>query len=522
MRKAMPFFSVLWLIALSAAAQPQQQAALHLPAIFGDNMVLQRGIAVPVWGTAVPGDTLNIAFNGQKKTATADQNGKWMVKLDAMQAGGPFDLTVAGKTTVTYKNVVIGEVWVCSGQSNMEFTLGGAHNAKEVIPASANPMLRHFNLKKAISDAPLSDCAGNWEEADPKTSGHFTAVGYFFGAKLQKDLNVPVGLIHTSWGGTIIEAWTSMPNMQNDPDFAPIIERNRANIASFPKAKADFEQNKEKLMAAWREAAAKAKAESKPAPRQPQGPQDPAHNPNRPAVLYNGMIAPVVPHGIAGAIWYQGESNAGNSMLYRKEMPLMIKNWRTDFGQEIPFFIVSLANFMARADRPTDTDWARLREAQAMATTALPKVGIALAIDVGDAKDIHPKDKQTVGERLALNALAIAYGKSIEYSGPVYDTMKKEGDKIRLTFKHTGTGLAAKGEKIVGFAIAGEDKNFVWADATIDGNTVLVSSKDVPSPVAVRYAWADNPECNLYNKEGLPTVPFRTDDWPKMQAAPKK
>jgi sialate O-acetylesterase len=479
------------------AAWAKNPSPPRLAGVFGDNMVLQRGIPAPVWGWANPGEKITVSFRGQEKSATAGQDGKWLVKLDKMEAGGPFELTVAGKGTCTLKNVLVGEVWVCSGQSNMEFSLGGAHNAKEAIANSTNPMLRHFTLHKASAPVPQADCNGKWEESNPQNSPHFTAVGYFFGEKLQKDLKVPVGLIHTSWGGTAIEAWTSLKAMESDPATKPIADSIRPRIES---EKAAWQ--------AYEEKAAAARRLNQPLPATPNQPGP------VPTALYNAMIAPVIPYGIAGAIWYQGESNAGNAKLYQKQMPAMIKNWRDDWGQgDFPFFMVSLANFMARQQQPTDTGWARLREAQAMTTENTPKVGVAIAIDVGDDRDIHPRDKQTVGQRLALNALAIAYGKNIVYSGPVYEGMKVVDGKARLSFKHVGSGLVAKGGKLTGFAVAGEDKKFVWADAVVDGETIVVSSPNVAQPAAVRYAWADNPECNLYNQEGLPAVPFRTDNW---------
>jgi sialate O-acetylesterase len=319
-------------------------------------------------------------------------------------------------------------------------------------------------------------------------------VGYFFGRELHQKLNVPVGLIHTSWGGTAAEVWTSKRVIDSTEGLKPMAE-------AYPKKLEAYE----KQVAANQEAAAKAKAENKPGPK--------SIHPTLPALLYNGMIANVLPYGIKGAIWYQGESNAGRAKEYQTLFPAMIKNWREDWGQgEFPFGFVQLANFMARKEQPTDSSWAELREAQTM-TLSLPKTGMAVIIDIGEAKDIHPKNKQDVGKRLALWAQSQVYGKDIVYSGPIYASMKVEDSKVRVSFKHVGTGLEAKGGKLSGFAVAGEDRTFVWADAVIDGQTVLVSSDKVAKPVAVRYAWADNPDCNLYNKEGLPASPFRSDDW---------
>jgi len=506
--KVTTFFQVLLLSVTIAFAQQQSApAGLRLPAVFGDNMVLQRGMPVPVWGWADPGEQITVTFRQQKRTATAAQDGRWMLKLDSLEPGGPFELSVAGKQAITFKNVLVGDVWICSGQSNMEWILKNTNDAQEEIERSTNPHLRHFAVKKAVADAPQTDCTGSWQECNPNTSPTFTAVGYYFGRKLQKDLGVPIGLIHTSWGGTAIEPWTSVKAMEADPEIkAAVLDAWSARVKQY---EADLKK--------WEEAAAAAKREGKPVPRKPGLPM-------APGALYNAMIAPLIPYAITGAIWYQGESNAGRAILYRKQLPLMIKNWRDDWGQgEFPFLIVSLANFMARKDQPSDSAWAELREAQAMTAASVPKAGLAITIDVGDAKDIHPRDKKTVGERLALAALAIAYGKNIVYSGPVFESMKIEGSSVRLTFKHVGSGLVAKGESLKGFAVAGQDRQFHWADARIEGNnTVVLSCKDVPQPVAVRYAWADNPECNLYNKEGLPAVPFRTDDWPRQPAQPAK
>ena len=487
---------VLGLITPVFAQEAKPATGLRLPAIFSDHMVLQRNAEAPVWGWADPGDSVTVAILNQKKTVKAGPDGKWMVKLDKLAAGGPHELIVSGKTSMSFKNVLVGEVWICSGQSNMEWSLNNTDNAQAAIDASKNPMLRLYTVKKNRSSKPLDNCEGAWAEASPETTPRFSAVGYFFGRYVQKELNVPVGLIHTSWGGTPIEVWMSRAVMESDPDMKPafdgMTQRQQAYEAAIKK---------------WEEQAAEAKAAGKDAPRRPNQPWEPAS-------LYNAMIAPLVPYAVNGAIWYQGESNAGNAKLYRTQMPAMIQQWRNEFASgEWPFLMVSLANFMARKAEPADSSWAELREAQAMTTTALPKVGVAMAIDIGDEKDIHPRNKKDVGERLALNALAIGYGQKVVYSGPVYDSMKAEDGRIRLSFKHVGGGLQAKGDALKGFAIAGEDRKFVWADAKIDGDTIIVSSPQVSRPVAVRYAWADNPECNLYNKASLPAVPFRTDQW---------
>ena len=484
--------------------QPALRAAeLKLPAIFSDNMVLQRDFATPIWGTAAPNTSITVTIAGQSKQATAGADGKWMVKLDPAKEGGPFELTVSGPSSVTYKNVLFGDVWICSGQSNMEWIVRNSKDAQAAIDASTNSNIRLFTVKKNPSPTPLSDVTGKWEESSPQTSPSFSAVGYFFGRELQKQLNVPIGLIHTSWGGTAIQLWQSKEAMEADEDMKQVYTAWQAQQERFEAAQKKY-----------REDAAKAKEEGKPAPTAPRG-----GAPMGPGVLYNGMIAPLVPYGITGAIWYQGESNAGNAKLYRKQMPAMINQWRKEFGREFPFYMVQLANYMKKDAQPVDSDWAELRESQLQTAQTNPKTGMAVIIDIGEEKDIHPRNKEDVGKRLALAALGTTYNKPIEYSGPIYADKKVEGNKIRLNFQHTGTGLVAKGDKLTGFAIAGEDRKFVWADAQIDGNSIVVSSPEVANPVAVRYGWANNPDCNLYNKEGLPASPFRTDNWPKATAA---
>ncbi|HLX64817.1 MAG TPA: sialate O-acetylesterase [Planctomycetota bacterium] len=509
-KQARPIFFVTLFL-----AAPMLRADVKLPAIIGDNMALQQGIAVPIWGWADPGEEVSVTIAGQTKSAKAGDDKKWSVKLDALKAGGPLEMTVKGKNTLTLKNILVGEVWVCSGQSNMEFSTNGAMNAAQEKADAKFPNIRLFTVKKSVKEEPQSDCEGKWVECSPETVGSFSAVGYFFGRHLYKELNVPIGLIHTSWGGTPAEAWTTIATMQADPDLKPIVDRfEKAKTddtpEAFAKKQAKFKDDLEKFKADQ----AAAKAENKPFTKQP--PRAPLHaaNQNSPATLYNGMIAPIVPYAIAGATWYQGESNAGRAMQYRKLLPAMIGDWRKAWGEgDFPFMIVQLANYMKRNPEPGDSQWAELREAQTLTAINTPKTGIGLAIDIGDATNIHPTNKQDVGLRLALQALKIAYNKDIPFSGPMYDSMSVEGSAIRLKMKYTFGGLVAKDGDLKGFAIAGDDKKFEWANAKIDGDSIVVSSDKVAKPVAVRYAWADNPDCNLYNKANLPAVPFRTDNW---------
>ncbi len=512
------------LIAVCLAGQPAR-ADVKPHALFTDGLVLQRGMKCPIWGTADPGEQVSVTFAVVKRnasasasaSATADQDGKWRVtvQVGSEMAGGPYTLTIQGKNTITLKDVYVGEVWVCSGQSNMEWSLRAAHNGKEAIEKSANPKIRLFTVPKKTSDKPLTEVKAEWQECKPETVAGFTAVGYYFGRDLQKALDVPVGLIHTSWGGTRAEAWTTRPALEADAEL-------RDEIANYEKAKANSGKALEKYkddLEKYKQAMKKAKEEGKkaaarartPGPR----PQD------APATLYNAMIHPLQPYAIKGAIWYQGESNAGQAYQYRKLFPTMIQSWRDSWKEgDFPFLFVQLAPFMPIVSEPQESAWAELREAQLLTSQHLKNTGMAVITDVGDPKDIHPRKKEPVGARLALAARGIAYGEKIEYSGPVYDKMTVKDGKAVLHFKHVGKGLEAKDGSLQGFTIAGEDKKFYNAKAEIQGDMVLVWSDQVTQPVAVRYGWANCPVVNLWNKDGLPASPFRTDDFP-MVTRPK-
>lgn len=496
-------------------------ADVRLPAAFTDNAVLQRGIPVPVWGWADQGEQVTVKIGDQAKTATPDvKTGKWTVKLDPLPVGGPHTLTVSGKNNVTLKNVLVGEVWICSGQSNMQMAVGGVRGAKEEIAAANYPKIRLISVPLRGTATPQDDFNGRWAECSPQTVGNFSATGYFFGRELFKNLDVPIGLIHCSFGGSSCETWVNRAALEAEPSLKPMLDRYDREMAAYGDGTA--KANYEKQMADWKEAAAKAKAAGKEVPKPPRAPSDPRTNNQFPANLYNGMLYPVLPYGIRGAIWYQGETNAGRAYQYRTLFPTLIKSWRAEWQEgEFPFYFVQLANFMAVKPQPSDSAWAELREAQSL-TLQVPATGQAVIIDIGEAGNIHPKNKQDVGKRLALWALAKTYGKDIVYSGPVCKSQETQGDKVVLSFDCLGGGLAAKGgEQLKGFAIAGSDKKFVWADARIEGDKVIVSSPSVKSPVAVRYAWADNPQCNLYNKADLPASPFRTDAWPGVTVGNK-
>ncbi|MCM8767173.1 MAG: sialate O-acetylesterase [Candidatus Omnitrophica bacterium] len=483
---------------------------IKLPALISDNMVLQQGMEVPIWGQADPNEKVTVIIGNKKISTTADNQGRWMVKFDRLEPGGPFEMTITGKNKIIIKNILVGEVWICSGQSNMAWPVSNVKDAQKEISEANYPQIRFFSVTRTTSIEPQQDCKGKWVECSPSTVGGFSAVGYFFGRELHKSMGIPVGLINSSWGGTPAEAWTSYSVLETAPELKPILERWNKIIANYPQAKEKYEKD----LIKWKEDAEKAKDKGQPEPTRPSPPPGP-DSPHRPGNLYNGMIAPLIPYAIKGVIWYQGESNVGRAYQYRKLFPVLIHNWRESWGQgDFPFLFVQLANFMQVKSEPEESAWAEMREAQMMALS-IPNTGMAVTIDIGDANDIHPKNKQDVGYRLALIAKKIAYGQNIVYSGPIYKYMKVEGNKVRLYFEHTGSGLIAKGgEPLTGFAIAGEERKFVWAKSIIDGNTVVVYNEKVLNPVAVRYAWADNPICNLYNKEGLPASPFRTDDWP--------
>jgi len=509
MRRLTIAFICLALAGVLVTARPAA-ADVTLPHVIGDNMVLQRGMKAPIWGTASPGERVTVSIGKKSVSATADAQGKWSVKLPKLKAGGPLQLTVAGKNTITLKNVLVGEVWVCSGKSNMAFPLAAANNAKQEIAAAKYPHIRLFTVPRKSTPEPQTDVDAAWKACTPETAPSFSAVAYFFGRELHQRLGVPIGLINTSYGGTPAEAWTRLDVLKRTPAAASFLDHYDKSVANLPRLKKQYQQR----LAAWRKAAAKARQAGRRAPRRPYPPLGPGH-PHAPAGLYNAMLAPLMPFAIRGAIWYQGESNASRAFQYRTIFPTMIRNWRHDWGEgDFSFYWVQLANFRPTKPDPGDSTWAELREAQSM-TLSLPHTGEAVIIDIGAALNIHPTNKQDVGKRLALWALRKNYRRHLVYEGPRYQSMTVEGDQIRLHFKHVGDGMVAKGGgPLTSFAIAGKDRHFVWATARIEGDDIVVFSSKVPHPVAVRYGWADNPVCNLYNAEGLPASPFRTDTWP--------
>lgn len=457
------------LLSLSPAS-----AAVKLPAIFGDHMVLQRDQPLPVWGWDDPGAEVTVSMGEAKASAKADAAGKWTLTLPAMKAGGPHEMTVRGTSEVKLQDILVGEVWICSGQSNMEWTVGGSDNAQAEIAEAKHPRIRHIKIDHVPASEPKTEVPSRgWQVCSPETVGNFTAAGYFFARVIEKEVDVPVGLIGSNWGGTRIEPWTPPVGFQAVPALKDIADK----LGQFPSKNDKGEVNHQS-----------------------------------PLALYNGMIHPIVPYAIRGAIWYQGESNNGEGMLYCEKMKALILGWRALWGRDdMPFYWVQLAPFRYGGD---PTSLAKIWEAQT-AALAVPHTGMAVTVDIGNVTDIHPRNKQDVGKRLALWALAQDYGRrEIVKSGPLYREMKVEGNKVRLTFDHVGGGLVSRdGKPLSWFTVAGEDKSFAEATAVIDGDAVVVSSDKVAAPVAVRFGWNQEAEPNLSNKAGLPASPFRTDSW---------
>lgn len=642
------------------------RAEVRLPSIVSDNMVLQQGMKIPIWGRASPRERVTVTFNDKASNTIADAHGRWQIWIGPLKAAGPSELTVKGDNVLTIRNVLVGEIWLCSGQSNMEWPLVNTVNGNEAVAQANHPEIRLFTVEHHTAALPLEDVQGRWVVTTPEEAANFSAVGYFFGRELYRRLKVPIGLIDSSWGGTPAEAWTSHEALLSSPQLKPILDDYESSLNALPQTKeaylralvqwedqnlhidagnkgealgyADplsattdwqtmdlpkqFETaglvidgavwfrrvveippswagkdlvlnlppiddhdityfNGQKIGSTGRETpnsymvprkyavpgslvhAGRSvvavrvfdsageggfsrggtmsielsdvgdsqaislrgpwdyKVELALEPKRPDWGTRPeavgVSNQNNPSVLYNAMIAPLVPFGIRGVIWYQGESNAGRAYQYRTLFPILIRSWRSARGRDFPFYFVQLANWHASKAEPDESDWAELREAQAM-TLREPDTGMAVTIDIGDENDIHPRNKLDVGRRLAAWALSQTYGQSLMPSGPLFEAASIKGNTIRIRFKH-GAGLKTiDGGPVKGFAIAGEDRRFVWADARIEGDTVIVSNENIPNPVAVRYGWADNPIVNLYNKAGLPASPFRTDDWPGVTA----
>ena len=478
-------------------------ADVKLPAVLSDNMVLQQQSDARFWGWADPGEKVVVQGSWAKEVSepvTAGDDGKWKISLKTPKAGGPYTITVKGNNTLTLNNILLGEVWVCSGQSNMEFRLPHATDGKQEVVAADYPQIRFFNVSGAATAHPADDVKGSWIECRPETAGRILAVPYFFARKIHKDLNVPIGLVCSAMGATPARTWTSGKMLLETNMYVNEVKQV-SDKETIEKAKAKYEAD----MVKWQDAAKKAKAEGAPEPRRPRG--LPRIGARWPSALFNGMISPLTSLTIKGAIWYQGENDVSGVGWYRPLFPNLIQSWRDawDLG-DFPFYHVQLPPYDYG-----NSNSAFLREVQ-MKSLSMKNVGIAVTLDVGDFKNIHPPHKKEVGERLALWALAKDYGKKdLVCSGPIYKSMKVEGAKIRLSFDYTGSEMVAKDGVLANFFVAGADMKFVPAKAIIDKDTIVVSSEKVAKPVAVRYAFDNAGVPSLFNKEGLPASSFRTD-----------
>ncbi len=480
------------------AAGGEVRADIKVPNIFSDHMVLQQGQKNRVWGLAEAGEAVTVTIDKQSHKTTAAADGKWQVALDPLPAGGPYMLAVKGKNEVKIDDVLVGEVWICSGQSNMQWSVNASNDPDLERLTAKFPKLRMINFPQVGSQEPIWTHDRKWMVCTPENVGNFSAVGYFFARQLHRTLDVPVGMINNAWGGSACDAWIRRDLFAADEKYKPLLDRWAQMEAQYKELEAKTNRTEEEN-------------------KQFTNLKNQMGGNGRPANIYNGVLKSHLGYGIKGAIWYQGESNVGRAYQYRDMFPLMIKNWRDDWAQgDFPFYWVQLADFLAENPNQFDSAWAELREAQTMTMAKLPNTGEAVIIDIGEGKDIHPKNKLDVGKRLARWALAKDYGIDIAYHSPQYKSMEKAGNKILLTFDFIPGGWRPFDvNEPRGFAIAGEDKKFVWATAKIlPDNRIEVSSDSVTSPAAVRYGWADNPVVNMYSQAGLPLTPFRTDDWP--------
>ncbi len=499
------------LICLSASAT---RADVTLPDVLSSGMVLQRDRAVPIWGKADLGEIVTVRFGAQTKKATVGSDGTWRVVLDALKANAtPATMTVVGKNTIELKDILVGEVWLVSGQSNMQWRLFESTGGEEAVAAASHPAIRLFNVSREVGFKRKAPPLAVWQPTTPESARDFSAAGYYFGVELLKELKVPIGLINSSYGGSQAEAWTPEEHLLASADLRPTVERTKIWEAERPRVRAEYDEQ----IKQWREAAEKAKA-SGARPQPSPGVPDALRDYRVAASIYKGMIEPLIPFALRGVFWYQGESNEARAEQYRLLLPTMIRAWRERWGQgDFPFGIIQLPNYRAVKTEPTDEAWSHIREAQRRTALSTPKTGLIVTIDIGEANDIHPKNKLDVGKRMARWALADVYGRKLTRGGPMLRDAKVAGSKIILTFDDVGAGLKIRdGDRLEEFAIAGADRKWHWAEAKIVGkNRVEVWSSAMPQPVAVRYAFNNNPKRpNLTNETGLPATPFRTDDWP--------
>lgn len=506
--------NIVFALAISVLVTPSWPA-VKLPAIFSNHMVLQKDMPLLIWGWAEPAEKISVEIFGQTVSTKTANTGKWTAELQAISKPGPHKLTITGTNTIVIEDVLVGEVWLASGQSNMAMTVAASNNAKEETATADYPQIRHFLVSRTPAELPQEDCKGSWVVCSPSTAGAFSAAGYFFARDIHLSLKVPMGIINSSFGGTPIEAWTSMPVQESKPELELVFKPWKSKLSK-PYNPKEAHKQYEKHLAAWKIAEEKRLKEGKRASYPPQPPVHPRQDPKYPANLFNGMIAPIIPYGIRGCIWYQGENNCqpGFAKLYEKQLPLLINDWRKRWGQgDFHFAWVQLPFYQPQVNEPNpNSQWAFVRESMRQ-SLSVPNTGMAITIDTGDSNNIHPMNKQPVGKRLALWAKARVYGQNIPYSGPLLASHSIENNHIILNFHHAEGGLMVKGDELKGFTIAGADQKWQWAQARISGEKVIVGHPSIKSPVAVRYGWADHPECNLYNKADLPASPFRTDSW---------
>ncbi len=499
---------------LTCLALPQWALAeLKLASIFGDQMVVQRDQPIRVWGWTEAGTDVVVSMADQSATTTADESGRFDTELEPLPAGGPYRLTIRADETRTINDVLVGDVWICSGQSNMAWPVARA-NDPDLESMTANyPNIRLISVPQVGTQEPQDDFDGAWQACTPETVKEFSAVGYFFGRQLHQTVGVPIGLVDNAWGGSAAEAWVNREVLEEDGSYSELLAHwdRVAKNHDHESAVARYQKARQEWIDGGRQG------------RAPRAPRNPLSGNHRPANIYNGVLHPTIGYSIKGVIWYQGESNASRAYQYRDLFPLMIQNWRDEWDQgDFPFYWVQLADFRAEAQEPGPSDWAELREAQTMTLSRLPNTGQAVIIDLGEASDIHPRNKQDVAKRLARWALAKDYDYDIPYQSPTFRELEVRDGKAILTFDHVGGGLDTFDvNALVGFTVAGEDQRFVAAEARFvpdTNDTIEVWSDQVADPVAVRYAWADNPVCNLQSQEGLPMTPFRTDQWEGVTA----
>lgn len=497
------FFITLLFLSFSASLNAAVPNSL-----FSDHMVLQQKVNIPVWGTGRNGEKVSIEFAGQLFTTVVDKN-HWHVVFHAKDAGGPYSMKITGDTTITIKDIYIGEVWVCSGQSNMERKMSPhwkyqtITNYEEEKKAANHPLIRQYLVPNTLSDTQVEDTGGSWAVCSPDTIESFSAVAYFFARDLHQARKVPIGIILSAVGGTQAKLWTSRAGLTNNTELLPLVQEYDDAINEYPQKLVEYNANKDSVFSKYERDKEFAKLANKPLPRRPK----PPHNPSkrwRIACFYNGMIAPLLKYPIKGVLWYQGESDRDFAGQYQVLFPTLINDWRNNWGLgNFPFLFVQIA--------PFEENNPEIREAQLVTLEKTSNTAMIVTTDCGNAQDIHPPFKQPIGHRLSLAARALAYNENITYSGPIFDSYKKNGNTMEISFLHASSGLKYKGKELTGFTLADSTNKFVPAKALIKGNKVIVYNDTITNPVAVRYSWANVPDGNLYNNENLPASPFRTD-----------